>query len=178
VNRKTKSGGSTQSGHVERLEDCDESQTHRSLGPLERFASLATTFAGSSWAFAAALGFLVLWAASGPLFGFSENWQLVVNTGTTIITFLMVFLIQRTQNKDSRALHLKLNELLAATQGASNRLLNVEDFSEEQLATLHQHFAELSRLAKDDGDLTRSHSIEEAERRHSAKHESSPAARS
>lgn len=162
----------------QRLEDCHEAQEPSSRGLLERVATLATAFAGSSAAFAVAVLVIVTWAASGPLFRFSETWQLMVNTGTTICTFLMVFLIQRAQNKDSRALHLKLNELLAAGQGASNRLLNVEDFSEEQLETLHRHFSELSRLAKQDGELTNSHSIEEAERRHSSKHGSSHAARS
>jgi low affinity Fe/Cu permease len=162
----------------QRLEDCHEAEDPSSRGVLERFATAATAFAGSSAAFAVAALVIVIWAAMGPLFGFSETWQLMVNTGTTICTFLMVFLIQRAQNKDSRALHLKLNELLAAGQGASNRLLNVEDFSEEQLETLHRHFRELSRLAKQDGELTNSHSIEEAERRHSVKRGSSPAARS
>ena len=106
---------------------------------------------------------------SGPLFGFSDTWQLVINTGTTIVTFLMVFLIQRAQNNDSVALHLKLNELIAATQGASSRLLNIEDISEEHLQLLHKHYGELARLAKAEHDLTKSHSIEEASRRHTKK---------
>jgi low affinity Fe/Cu permease len=146
----------------------DEFDGH-SQSPLEWFATQATRWAGSSWAFGTAALLLVIWAACGPLVGFSESWQLIVNTGTTIVTFLMVFLIQRAQNKDSRALHLKLNELLAALDGASNRLLNVEDLSEDQLKTLHRHFATLARLASDDNELTQSHSVEEAERRHKAK---------
>lgn len=120
-------------------------------------------------AFVLALGTIIVWAITGPLFDFNETWQLVINTGTTIITFLMVFLIQRTQNKDSRAIHLKLNELVAAMQGASNRLVNIEDISEEELNVLHQHYAHLAKLAADEGDLTKSHSVEEAEDRHEQK---------
>jgi low affinity Fe/Cu permease len=135
----------------------------------ERFARAATNWTGSTVAFLLALGVIILWIVTGPLFGFSDTWQLVINTGTTIVTFLMVFLIQRTQNKDSRALHLKLNELVAAMQGASNRLLNAEDLTEEELRVLHEHYAHLVTLAKKDGDLTKSHSIEEAEERHGQK---------
>jgi low affinity Fe/Cu permease len=153
-----------------RLDDCDPCHARASRRPLEAFAGVITRFTGSSWAFAAAVGIIVLWAVSGPVFGFSQTWQLLVNTGTTIATFLMVFLIQRSQNKDSRALHLKLNELLAALEGASNRLLNVEDLSEEQLQTLHRHYAELSRLAQQRQEITKSHSIEEAGRRDRHKH--------
>lgn len=145
--------------------------------PPEWFAAQAIRWAGSSWAFGIAAGLIVAWALAGPFFRFSETWQLVINTGTTIITFLMVFLIQRTQNKDSRALHLKLNELLAAVEGASNRLLNVEDLSEDQLQTLHRHFDRLTKLAQQEGELTHSHSIEEAERRHHAKRHGETSAR-
>src|SRR5262245_40396395 len=92
-----------------------------------------------------------------------------INTGTTIVTFLWVFLIQRGQNNDSHAIQLKLNELLAAVEGASNRLINIEDLGEDELHALHQHFTELAALAKHEKSLTRSHSIEEAEARHKAK---------
>jgi low affinity Fe/Cu permease len=136
----------------------------------ERFARVVTNWAGSTLAFLLAAGTVVVWVVTGPLFDFSDTWQLVINTGTTIVTFLMVFLIQRTQNKDSRAIHLKLNEIVAAVQGASNRLLNVEDLSEEELNTLHDHYAHLVKLAKKDRKLTESHSIEEAEDRHESKH--------
>jgi low affinity Fe/Cu permease len=141
-----------------------------SPGIQEWLAAVATRWAGSPWAFASAVTLLLAWAASGPLLGFSQTWQLIVNTATTIVTFLMVFLIQRSQNKDSRAVHLKLNELLAAVEGASNRLLNLEDYSEDQLSTLHRHYDELARLSHEQGELTDSHSIEEAQRRHEAKH--------
>src|SRR4051794_31844947 len=93
---------------------------------LARFARKATDWSGSSAAFALAVLVIVLWLVTGPLFGFSDTWQLVINTGTTIVTFLMVFLIQRSQNKDAHAMHLKLNELVAALKGASNRLINAE----------------------------------------------------
>jgi len=136
----------------------------------ERFARAATNWTGSTAAFLLALGIVLVWIVTGPLFGFSDTWQLVINTGTTIVTFLMVFLIQRTQNKDSRAIHLKLNELVAALTGASNRLLNIEDLSERELQTLHDHYAHLVLLAKKHRNLTESHSIEEAEGRHHAKH--------
>jgi low affinity Fe/Cu permease len=93
----------------------------------------------------------------------------VINTGTTIVTFLMVFLIQRSQNKDSLALHLKLNELVAAMEGASNRLIDIEDLTEDELSILHRHYAKLAAMSKHDLRLTMSHSIEEAEQRHRGK---------
>src|SRR5262245_27771142 len=111
-------------------------------GPLERLSKRATHAAGSSVAFALALGTIVVWIATGPIFKYSDTWQLVINTGTTIVTFLMVFLIQRSQNKDSQAVHLKLNEIVAALEGASNRLVDVEDLSEKELETLHKFYAE------------------------------------
>lgn len=137
---------------------------------LERFSLKATEAAGSSTAFILALTTIIVWLLTGPFFGFSDTWQLVINTGTTIITFLMVFLIQRTQNKDARAIHLKLNEIVAALDGASNRLIDVEDLTEEEIRTLHVHYQELVKMAKRDLSLTVSHSIEEAELRHQAKH--------
>src|SRR5690242_20181287 len=98
---------------------------------------------GSPFAFLFALGIVVIWAITGPLFGFSDTWQLVINTGTTIVTFLMVFLIQNSQNKDSMAIQLKLNELVAAMEGASNRLIDVEELSEDELVALHKYYAKL-----------------------------------
>jgi low affinity Fe/Cu permease len=138
-------------------------------GWLERRSNQVTAWAGSSWAFGLALGIVLLWGATGPIFGFSDTWQLVINTSTTIITFLMVFLIQRTQNKESMAINLKLNELVAAVRGASNRLINVEDLTEEEVNILHRHFARLVELAKKDSKLTESHSIEDAEKDHAKK---------
>ena len=134
-----------------------------------RLAESITKFSGSTAAFLVASGIVLVWAVTGPLFNFSETWQLVINTGTTIVTFLMVFLIQRAQNKDSLVLHLKLNELIAATQGASNRLINAQDFSEEEIKTLHDFYCALAELAKKDNDLGKTHSVEEAEDNHNEK---------
>jgi low affinity Fe/Cu permease len=137
---------------------------------LERFAEQATAHAGSSWAFGAAVAVIVLWVATGPLFGFSDTWQLVINTGTTIVTFLMVFLIQRTQNKENRAVQLKLNELVAALRGASNMLIDLEDWSEEELLELHEHYRSLAQLARNDKNTRRSLSVDTADARHRFKH--------
>jgi len=136
---------------------------------LERFSTVVTRWTGTSTAFAVACGTVLVWVVTGPLFGYSDTWQLVINTGTTIVTFLMVFLIQRTQNKDSLALHLKLNELVAAVNGASNRLIDIEDLSEQELLALREFYSRLVTMARRDDSLTQSHSIEEAEERHSAK---------
>jgi low affinity Fe/Cu permease len=145
-------------------------QQHGIGRTLERFSTMVTRWTGGTSAFAVACAVIVTWAATGPLFGYSDTWQLVINTGTTIVTFLMVFLIQRSQNKDSMAIQLKLNELVAAMQGASNRLIDVEDLSEQELKVLHAHYGKLVAMAKHDLDLTSSHSIEEAETRHARKH--------
>ncbi len=136
---------------------------------LERSATAVTRWTGSTSAFILACGVIAVWALTGPVFGYSDTWQLVINTGTTIVTFLMVFLIQRTQNKDSLALHLKLNEIVAALEGASNRLIDVESLTEQELNVLHRHYARLAQMAKQDVTLTQSHSIEEAEQRHKRK---------
>jgi low affinity Fe/Cu permease len=133
---------------------------------LERFSRRVTEWAGGSWAFGVAVGVIAVWATTGPLFAFSDTWQLVINTGTTIVTFLMVFLIQRSQNKDAQALHLKLNEIVAALEGASNRLINVEELTEDEVKVLHQHYRTLVAISKAETSLTHSHSIEEATVRH------------
>ena len=131
-----------------------------------QFSQTTTRLAGSSWAFTLALSGILVWALTGPLFGFSDTWQLVVNTATTVITFLMVFLIQRSQNKDTLALELKLNEIVAALQGASNRLISIEDLSEDELEVLRRHYHVLAAMARRDSSILASHSIEEAEARH------------
>ena len=136
---------------------------------LEKFSLKATKATGTSKAFILALAIIVLWGFTGPIFHFSDTWQLVINTGTTIVTFLMVFLIQRTQNKDALAIHLKLNEIVAALEGSSNRLIDVEDLTEDEIETLHKHYRTLARMAKKDLSLLQSHSIEEAEARHRIK---------
>ena len=136
---------------------------------LEAASSAVTRWTGSSIAFGSATGIVLLWAVLGPRFHYSNTWQLVINTGTTIVTFLMVFLIQRSQNKESMALQLKLNELVAAVEGASNRLIDVEDLSEEELKVLHKFYRNLTAMAKKDAKLTDSHSVEEAEAGHARK---------
>lgn len=141
---------------------------------LERFSYQATRATGTSIAFVLATLVIVAWAITGPIFGFSDTWQLVINTGTTIVTFLMVFLIQRTQNKDALAIHLKLNEIVAAMEGASNRLIDVEDLSEPEIEALRQHYKRLIELAKQDDVLTMTHSIEEAATRHGTKYKRRP----
>lgn len=138
----------------------------RRLGLFEHLARRLTELTGTTGAFLVAVGVVVVWAGTGWLFDYGDTWQLVINTGTTIVTFLMVFLIQRAQNKDSLALHLKLNELIAATRGASNRLVSLEDVGEDELRALHQHYALLAELARHDRSLLESHSIDEAHERH------------
>jgi low affinity Fe/Cu permease len=136
---------------------------------MERLATAVSHWAGSTSAFGLAFAVIVVWGVTGPLFHFSDTWQLVINTGTTVVTFLMVFLIQRSQNKDSLAIHLKLNEIVAAVEGASNRLIDVESLTEPELNTLRHHYARLAQMAQQDVNLTQSHSIEEAEARHKRK---------
>src|SRR5216684_267592 len=136
---------------------------------LSRFATAATNWTGSTGAFVTAAMIIVVWGITGPIFHYSDTWQLVINTGTTIVTFLMVFLIQRAQNKDSLAVQLKLNEIVAALEGASNRLISVEDLSEQELGVLHIHFQRLAEMARSELNVAESHSIEEAEARHAFK---------
>lgn len=137
---------------------------------LEKFSYQATRATGTSVAFVIALAVIIIWALTGPIFGYSDTWQLVINTGTTIITFLMVFLIQRAQNKDALAIHLKLNEIVAALEGASNRLIDVEDLSEPEIDALRNYYKRLIELAREDDVLTTTHSIEEAASRHGTKY--------
>ena len=112
------------------------------------FAGKISQATGSFWTFSAALLVVLVWAATGPVFHYSETWQLVINTGTTIVTFLMVFIIQHAQNKDMRAVHLKLNELIAAVEGASNRLIDVEDLSDREVEHLYSRFQTLAKTAQ------------------------------
>lgn len=115
-----------------------------------RFARATALHAGKPATFAIAAGLIVAWAISGPFLGFSNTWQLMVNTGTTIVTVLMVFLIQNTQNRDSQAIHLKLDELIRAKKGARNTLLDLDDLSDEELDQLRRNFARLAHRARDD----------------------------
>ena len=141
----------------------------RRVSHVERFSSGVARWAGSTTAFASACGIVVAWAFTGPFFDYSNSWQLVINTGTTIVTFLMVFLIQRSQNKDSLALQLKLNELVAAIEGASNRLIDCEDLTEDELKVLHDHYAQLVAMAKEESPLSAARSVAAARHRHAKK---------
>lgn len=142
----------------------------KGLGRMfDKFSSAVTKITGKPVAFIMAFIIIIVWALSGPIFKFSDTWQLVINTGTTIITFLMVFIIQQSQNKDTIAIHLKLNELIAATKGASNRLIDVEDLTPEELNTLKNFYIKLSDLAEREDDISCTHTIEEAEGLHEEK---------
>lgn len=119
---------------------------------FERFSDRVVCITGSPGAFITASLLVIVWAVCGPLFNYSETWQLVINTSTTIVTFLMVFLIQKTQNKDSKAIQIKLNELIASYEKASNRLVDIEDLTEEELDKLHKYYEKLGQLSKEQQD--------------------------
>lgn len=135
---------------------------------FDKFATRVTKATGKPSTFIIAFVAILVWGLSGPIFKFSDTWQLVINTGTTIITFLMVFIIQQTQNKDTMALQLKLNELISATKPASNRLISIEDLTEEELEVLKKFYVNLSELAQKDKatDIRRTHSPEGATNNH------------
>lgn len=145
------------------------SKKHYESGGFDKFASVVCKATGSTYAFTAAFLIVIIWAISGPFFDFSETWQLVINTGTTIITFLMVFLIQKAQNKDSLAIQLKLNELVASNEYSSNRLVDIESMTEEEMEIVKKYYHKLSTLTKNEESLLTSHSIEEAEKDHKRK---------
>src|SRR5690349_1366180 len=141
----------------------------KSSHPFDRISSVVTRAVGRPAAFILAATIVVVWAVSGFFFNFSDTWQLVINTGTTVITFLMVFIIQQSQNKDTMAVQLKLNELIACDERASNRLIEIEDLTEEELEVLKKFYVKLSKLAAKEKDLYTSHSIEEADEYHKHK---------
>ncbi len=122
-----------------------------------RFAKATSRYAGRPVTFAAAVAVILAWGVSGPLFHFSDTWQLVINTSTTIVTFLMVFLIQNTQNRDSEAMHVKLDELIRATEGAHKALLDLEELEDEELAAKHAEYEALAKKAR--GELRRRRSV-------------------
>jgi low affinity Fe/Cu permease len=136
---------------------------------FERFSNWATIATGSSAAFIIAMAIILIWLITGPVFHYSDTWQLVINTGTTVITFLMVFLIQKSQNIDSKAIHLKLNEILASHEGTSNRMVDIEDLSENELDRLCEFYKQLSDLAEDENDMLSTHSIDAAQENHKRK---------
>ncbi len=130
---------------------------------FEKLAKNTTSWVGSTNATLLAFSVIFIWLIGGFLIGFTDSYQMIVNTGTTIVTFLMVFLIQRTQNKDSTAIQLKLNELIASTKGSSNRLLNIEDLSEKEIDILRKRYKSLVNRTKMEEDKSARHSIEEIE---------------
>jgi low affinity Fe/Cu permease len=127
--------------------------------PFSRFAAKSSHYLGSRWAFVSAIAVILIWAITGPIFRFSDTWQLVINTATTIVTFLMVFLIQNTQNRDAKAIHLKLNELIHAVDKAKNRMIDVENLSELELDEMARTYEKIRNSA---------------ERRDHASHDNSP----
>jgi low affinity Fe/Cu permease len=141
---------------------------NRAAGRFRRFANRASVLLGTPWAFAAAVAVVLAWAAMGPAFGFSEAWQLFINTGTTIVTFLMVFLIQNTQNRDTLAINLKLDELIRGTSEARTSLVALEDLSDEDLHRLQEQFARISDEAGDAFEAASGAVDDELEERHLA----------
>ena len=119
------------------------------------FAHRSSRMLGSAWAFTGAVLVIVVWLLTGPTFHFSDTWQLIINTATTVITFLMVFLIQNTQNRDAKAMHLKLDEIIRALQGARNQLVDLEDLSDEELKKLEEQFRRLRTTAERNGTRSR-----------------------
>jgi low affinity Fe/Cu permease len=136
---------------------------------FDQMATKVTKASGKPAAFIIACLLIIGWGLSGPVFHYSDTWQLVINTGTTIITFLMVFIIQQTQNKDTTALQIKLNELIASSDVASNHLVDVEDLTTEDLELLKKFYMRLASLAKKESDIHKSHSLDEAELKHAKK---------
>lgn len=146
-----------------------EDRSPKNKNFFEQFSARVTSATGSTPAFIIALSIVLVWAASGPFFNYSETWQLVINTGTTIITFLMVFIIQKGQNKDSLAIQLKLNELVASHEFASNRLVAVEELTEDELKVIRKYYTKLAELTRKDTDIHQTHSIDEAHTVHKLK---------
>ncbi len=145
-------------------------KTHKTLSEIfQKQASVITKLTGSSNAFLIAISTIIIWALCGSIFNFSNTWQLIINISTTIITFLMVFIIQQSQNKDFLAVQIKLNELIACEKRASNRLIMIEDLTQEELEVLRKFYIKLSNLSKQENNLHSSHSVDEANEFHEVK---------
>jgi low affinity Fe/Cu permease len=147
---------------------------HSQANIFDKISTVVTRTAGRPGASIIAFSLILIWGLCGPLFDFSDTWQLVINTSTTIITFLMVFIIQQSQNKDTLALQLKLNELIACQPSASNRLIDIEDLTEDELIVLKKFYIKLAVLAEKENDLYSSHSLDEATVAHSRKKRITP----
>ena len=137
------------------MEKLKEQKTERSFFGIVQeafrvFARQSSAVLGTAWSFAIAIVIIVVWGITGPMFHFSDTWQLIINTGTTIVTFLMVFLIQNTQNRDAKAVHLKLDELIRALEGARNKLVDLEGLSDAELGKLEKEFQRLRKISRDD----------------------------
>ncbi len=157
------------------LQQVSKSKTpHNKANLFNRISTVVTHAAGRPAASIIAFALIIVWALCGPLFDYSDTWQLVINTSTTIITFLMVFIIQQSQNKDTLALQLKLNELIACQERASNRLIDIEDLTEEELMVLKKFYVKLADLAEKENDLHSSHSLDEATTFHTRKKKTAP----
>lgn len=129
---------------------------------FSRFSNIITRATGMPWAFVLAALVIIVWRVTGPIFKFSDTWQLVINTGTTIVTFLIVFVIQHSQNKDTKAIQLKLNELVAANCDASNRLVSIEDLTDAKLEMIKKFYMHLAQVAKSENNIFSTHSLDEA----------------
>ena len=143
----------------ERLEEQEKSRDFFCVvsDSFRLFARRSSIVLGSAWAFASAILIILIWGLTGPTFHYSNTWQLIINTGTTIVTFLMVFLIQNTQNRDAKAVHLKLDEIIRAIKGARNELVDLEDLSDEALTKLEQQFQRIRQKAEQDGNHAPKH---------------------
>lgn len=146
-----------------------EAKIHFMKKIFDSFSAKVTSAAGSPAAFILSFVVVIVWACCGPIFHYSDTWQLVINTGTTVITFLMVFVIQQSQNKDTKAMHIKLNELIACSEIASNRLVAVEDLTADEIEVLKKYYTQLAKLSKEEKNIHTSHSIDEAEDNHEEK---------
>src|SRR5205809_4688877 len=147
----------------ERLEEQEKSRDFFCVvsDSFRLFARRSSIVLGSAWAFASAILIILIWGLTGPTFHYSNTWQLIINTGTTIVTFLMVFLIQNTQNRDAKAVHLKLDEIIRALKGARNELVDLEELSDEDLAKLEQQFKRIRRKAEHDGNSIKKTAVKE-----------------
>ena len=140
-----------------------------SISIFDRLSSKVASISGKPFAFTMAFSLVIIWGITGPIFHFSETWQLSINTGTSIITFLMVFVIQQAQNKDTLAIQLKLNELIAATKGASNKVLNIEDLTEDELKVLKKFYRKLGEISENDTTIDSANSTGEAKKKNARK---------
>lgn len=141
---------------------------------FKQFSTWVTKATGTSTAFLIAFLVIIIWACTGPFFNYSETWQLIINTGTTIVTFLMIFVIQQSQNRDTTAIHLKLNELIAANELTSNRLVASEDLTDEELEVIKKYYKKISDLSKNKQTLFATHSLDEAKQNTEDKEEKLP----